>query len=277
MTLKRIDALAEEFIEDTRDRQTNPDRYRPIRTNLVDLDNLIDGITEQTYFVIGGPDKAGKSSLALHLGMCCAASGRGTVDYYCLEELQRQLAMRSLIRLTQFVDRNIIRNVNVNTAHFSELESAAKTLGGIEFYVDDAEFYAEKIIENSIKRHTAFTVIDYLQLLDTNKTKRDDYSKWDTISKMFVQARNQHGLCFIVVYQLGDSGKAYATRSIYRDADLCLEIARKIDITTERPLDNVIHINVRNSRIVKSGECDLALDGGHSRVGNCQDTISINL
>ena len=270
MAPQRVDEITRSVIDEIRRKQEHPELYRPIRTNLEDLDKIIGGITEGIYVVIGGKHKTAKSTLSLHLATVLAASKRGKTSYYSLEELRSQMGTRSLVRLTERTDRTMMRELVLQEEHFEELEAAHKMLtdGKVDLWIEDAEFAAEKIIAASLKDGSKFVVVDYLQLLQSKMARNDDYTRWDAISAQFVRARNEHGICFIVVYQIGDSGKAYATRSVYRDADLIIEVERKTDLVTEKELEEFIHVKVRRSRICPAGECDLSFSGAHSRVGN---------
>jgi len=269
--LQRIDDVTRTVIDEARRKQEHPEDFRPIKTNLEDLDAIIGGITEGLYVVVGGAFKTGKSSLALHIATALAASGRGRTEFYSLEELRDQMGTRSLVRLTDKVDRTMMRNLVLQKQHFDELESAQNLLkeGKVNLWLDDGLSQVEVIIKTSTDNGAKFVIVDYLQLLESKTGHRDSYvQQWDEISAQFVRARNQTKITFIVVYQIGEQGKAYGSRAVYRDADLIIEVERKIDIVTEKELEELIHINVRRSRICMSGECDLAFSGAHSRVGN---------
>jgi len=67
MALKRVDEITRSVIDETRRKQEHPEDFRPIKTNLEDLDKIIGGITEDDYVVIGGKFKTGKTALALHI------------------------------------------------------------------------------------------------------------------------------------------------------------------------------------------------------------------
>jgi len=271
MSIQRIDEIARKVIDDTRRKQEHPEDFRPILTNLEDLDKIIGGITESLYVVIGGKHKTGKSSLALHIASALATSGRGRTEFYSLEELREQMGTRSLVRLTNTVDRTMMRNLVLQEQHFEELEAAHGMLmeGKVNLWLEDTESTVETIIKAAVDNKAKFVIIDYLQLLESKAKKTDSYvQQWDQISAQFVRARNQHEICFVVVYQIGEQGKAYGSRAVYRDADLIIEVERKIDVVTTKELEELIHINVRRSRICMSGECDLAFSGAHSRVGN---------
>jgi len=279
MALKRVDEITRSVIDETRRKQEHPEDFRPIKTNLEDLDKIIGGITEDDYVVIGGKFKTGKTALALHIATAIATSKRGRVDYYCLEERQAQIGIRSLVRLTEKTDKTTMRQLLLQEEHFNELEIAQKMLadGKVDLWLEDVEFTVEKIIETTIKNKARFLVIDYLQLLQSSRRGKDDYTRWDAISAQFLRARNEHSLCSIVVYQIGKSGEAYATSAIYRDADIIIEIERKKDIVTEKDLEEFIHVNVRRSRVCAGDECDISFSGAHSRVGNVPalDTLTL--
>lgn len=270
--LERIDVLTERALEDIKHRQEHPELYRPIPSNLEDLDELIGGFLEADYVVIGGKHKVGKSSLLLHIAMAIATSGRGRVDYYSLEEMKRQMAIRALSRQTVATNRTMIRNLTLQPHNIKELEDAHKTIAdaNIDLWVADNIFTPEEMIERAIAdgSTTRFIAIDYLQLMMIKKDAEKEYQKWDKISAMMIRARNEYGLGILMTYQIGDNDKAYGTRSVYKDADLLMEVERDIDKITEIEKKESVRVNILRSRICGSGKCELGFDGPHSRVHN---------
>ena len=270
--LERLDALTERTLKDIQYRQANPDLFRPILTHLDDLDELIGGLMEAEFTVIGGKAKVGKSSILLHLAMAIATSGRGRVDYYSLEEMKRQMAIRALTKQTKVTNRTMIRKLILQEYHLDELQEAHNSIAdaNIDLWIADNIFTPEEIIERTIAPGsvTRFIAIDYLQLMMLEKEPQKDYLKWDKISAMLLRARNEYGIGIIMTYQIGDNDMAYGTRSIYKDADLLIEVDRKVDKITEKEEPESMTVKILRSRVCGSGKCELGFDPAHSRVHN---------
>jgi len=266
--LEPIGVIARREIDELKYKQAHPELFRPIPTGLTDLDKIISGITESTFTVVGGSAKAGKSTMLLHLGTAIAASGRGKTLFYSLEEIRGQIGQRSLSRLSMKTSRTMMRELTMTDTNFVDLEIHQRELEKIDLLVDDGITEAEQIINYAIQEKAKFVVCDYLQLMTDRMGNDDGWERWDAISRKFVNARNQHKIAFIISYQIGDSGKAYGTRSIYRDADLILEVSQAKDELMQRELQSELLIKVKPSRVCLGGKCTVYINGAYNRLSD---------
>jgi replicative DNA helicase len=266
MTGQKLVAVAQQAIDELEEKQKNPELYRPVKFNIPELDRIVGGVIQPSYVVIGGSAKVGKTAFAVHTANVIASVGRGSVKYYSLEELRKQVAVRSLTRLTTVVNRTNIRDLTLTSEHFVELRRAVEGLKNVDMWLEDSIYNADAIIKDMKETGIQIGVIDYLQLMEGGHPGQKENERFDTISRMFVQARNKYNLTFIVIYQLNDEGKAFGTRSVYKDADLILQVVPMYD-NDDEIIPGKLYIEVLPSRQAEgNAKVEVAFSGAHSRI-----------
>jgi predicted ATP-dependent serine protease len=266
ITSMQIGALSHLTLAEQKEWQEHPELHRPVRTNITKLDRAIGGFLEGSYVVIGGKWKSGKTTVAQHIATVLGVAKRGKVKYYLLEELKRQMAIRSMTRLTPAITRSDFRNVVLTEDNLAELEKAAKMLDAVDMEIDDGLNKMRMIIDDAIANKVTWAVVDYFQLL-TDAIGRQENERLDAVSRMIMEARNKFGITFIVIYQLNDRGKAHGTRSLYRDADMILEIKAGEEENTEEEIPGSMFIDVLPGRSCPGGaHVEISFSGAHSRI-----------
>ena len=277
ITSSQIGKLSHETLAEMRLQQEHPELYRPIKWNITKLDRATGGILEGSYVVIGGKWKSGKTTVAQNIATVLGTAKRGLVLYYLLEEMKKQMAVRSMTRLSPTITRTHIRNVELDEDMFKELDMAANMLDSVNMEVDDGLTRVKDIIATAIERGARWVVIDYFQLL-MDPVGRQENERLDAISRMIMEARNKHGITFIVVYQLNDKGKAYGSRAVYRDADMILEISKGEEENTGEEIPGTMFVDVLPGRSCPGGaHVEISFSGAHSRIMDRPTFDAVNL
>ena len=273
MSDEKIYDIAGKNIEKWRLQMEHPELYRPIPTGLKELDRWIGGILEGAYYVLGGPHKSAKTTLALQLGMRLAAVDRGRVDYFQLEEIKESMATRALVHGTQRVDRTKIRDLTLGEEDFKDLEKSQAMLKNINLFVEDNEGSAKKICSLAAEHEAKFVIVDYLQLMWDNATgQQNESTRLESISRTFIKERNAsvnagHPRTFIVVYQLNEQGKAHGTRTVYKDCDGAIEIVPSEDKERGESIEGSIDLHILPGRVWQGGHTiTLGFSGAHSLI-----------
>jgi predicted ATP-dependent serine protease len=273
MTMQRIDELAAQNIELWQRQMEHPEDYRPIKTNLADLDRHIGGILDNAYYVIGGPHKSAKTTLALQLAMTLSTHGR--TDYFQLEEVRSSMATRALVHGTKLTDRTMIRDLKLESAQFADLHTSQKMLEKADLWIEDTVNTAQQIIDIAIKDNARFCVVDYLQLLNDNNRQVNEATRLESISRQFITARNAAAnsggkRTFIVVYQMNEQGKAHGSRTVYKDCDGALEVCQSKDpLHPKEFIDGSIDIHILPGRVWQGGHTvQMSFNGAHSLIRN---------
>jgi predicted ATP-dependent serine protease len=270
MTIQRIDEIAAQNIELWKRQMEHPEEYRPIKTNLRDLDRRIGGILDNAYYVIGGPHKSAKTTFAMHLAMVLGTHGR--TDYFQLEEIKASMGTRALVHGTKLADRTMIRDLSLYEPQFKDLEQSQKMLRSTDLWIEDAVNTADQIIAKANEDDARFTIIDYLQLMTDNSRQINESTRLESISRKFIAGRNAAANAgkkrtFIVVYQMNEQGKAHGSRTVYKDCDGALEIVPTVDHVRKEEVEGSIDIHILPGRVWVGGQTiTLAFNGAHSLI-----------
>ena len=270
MSMQRIDEIAAQNIVNWKRQMEHPEEFRPIKTNLRELDRRIGGILDNCYYVIGGPFKSGKSTVAMHLAMVLGTHGR--TNYFQLEEIKSSMATRALVHGTKFTDRTTIRDLKLYDQHFKDLESSQKMLASTDLWIEDGINTAAAIIKKSDEDDARFTIVDYLQLMTDNSRQINEATRLEGISRQFIAGRNAAANAgkkrtYIVVYQMNEQGKAHGSRTVYKDCDGALEISMAKDKVRGEEEDGSIDIHILPGRVWQGGyHVSLAINTAHSLI-----------
>lgn len=272
MSLKKIDIAAKETVANLRTQKANPDLYKPIDTGIHELNMAIGGMPNKAYIAIGGKEGVGKTAVIMHLMTNLALAGRGKVLHFGLEEVEEETAIRALTRQSATVDRTMIRDLTLEEEHFQELERISKTLERVDLYTEDAIFTMEQIIRVAIEQQAYYVAIDYLQLA-ADRYGKNEAERLTAISRQIVQARNKYGIGFLVAFQLNEKGSAFGSRSVYKDANLVIQIEEVKDENKEI-VPGVLDLVIKKSRISGKLRCTVNFSGAYSRI---TDVINISV
>lgn len=156
-------------------------------TGIVGLDNLTGGMFPGDFIVIGGRPSMGKTAVALSMALGCARAGGG-VAIASLEMSASSLAMRAISEATPTRGSGIAytdaRKGNVSQEQAEQFVLSAQDIASLPIQIippthrDIGAIYASakraaKIFEGQ-GRKMEMLVVDYLQLIRSNKQSRID-------------------------------------------------------------------------------------------------------
>ena len=265
MTSKLLYEATTEAIASLEYKMEHPELFRPVDTGIPSLNKAVGGIIPGTYVAILGKAKVGKTTVMNHFATMIASAQRGRVNYNTLEELQQALAIRSLTRLTTKTTREHIRDLVLEEEHFEELRKVNEMLKDVDMYLEDRAFRMSDIIASALKEEAKWVVVDYAQLLEDGGAKNEQELQVNT-GKQIMKARNEHGLTFVVAYQLNEDGKIHGSRAAYKDADLVLQI-NEVKGANNEVIQGSLEIEVLASRQAASySRHEVAANMAHGRI-----------
>lgn len=273
--MRQVHVVAKEYIDTLEIDHWTPERFRPVSTGIDKLDETIGGIKPGMYVALGGGAKSGKSTFETHLAVQLAKAKRGKVGIFGLEELAEQTASRLIMRETVNVDRNDAYRLTINAEGFEEMRAVQARMVEYDLWVEDSVFELNEILAICDAEDIGYVFIDYMNLLSFGEY-RNESERLSAISRKIIAARNASAkkgreenkspITVFMLYQLNDQDKALGSRTVYRDADLIMEVGPALDFDDE-PIDGKLNINVLPSRMAK--ECKgirVNFSGAHSRI-----------
>ena len=150
------------------------------------LDQMTSGFQKGDLIVLAGRPSMGKTALALCMG-AAAAQRNFSVGVFSLEMAAEQLALRMLSTEAGIAHHNI-RNATITSDEWVELTNAAARLAEMKVFIDDTPMLnimdvRTKARKLKIEHNLQFLIIDYLQLVNTNRRHENRHQEVSEISR----------------------------------------------------------------------------------------------
>ncbi|MSP77997.1 MAG: replicative DNA helicase [Dehalococcoidia bacterium] len=152
----------------------------PIRTKMVQLDELLGGLQRSDLVILAARPSVGKSALALNMARNAAAEG-ASVGFFSLEMSKEQLALRLLAAETGIEGRQWAR---MRAGLYGQYEAerlidAVGKLSELKLYMDDTPMLRVMEIRSRARRLAMqhgldLLIVDYLQLISGPNARSDN-------------------------------------------------------------------------------------------------------
>jgi hypothetical protein len=162
--------------------------------------------------------------------------------------------------------------MDVTGEHIQAIRELGEEFGKTNVFITDDIFSPSEIIQIALANKLDLVVVDNLNLVDM--PGKNESEKLDNAMKLFIMARNKHGINFIIVYQLNDTGLALGSRTMYRGADMLIQLKQCVDYVSGLPVEGRIEVETHRSRRSGAGKAELSFDGDASRFLNM---VSVDL
>jgi len=215
-TPKEIALEAQERAQDRQDKRGLPNNV--IRTGLEGLDAAMSGIRPGDYVLVSGKEKSGKTTLAFNI-----------FEHVVFQQQKRSIVVSLEMKIPEITDRLISQMGKINLTNIlngwmntGEMDSFCATTVRIadgKFQFRDDIFSLGQIV-GAIRQYKAqnpdleFAIVDYLQLIDGEKTKEDKREAAIAhISRTLRRLAGELNLAMIVLVQLNEDGQVRESRS----------------------------------------------------------------
>lgn len=232
-------------------------------TGITGLDNILGGLQKSDLIILAARPAMGKSTLALNLAYNVANSQDKEVLFYSLEMSTAQLVNR-LISSVSGVNSERMRTGDLTQDEFNRIYSAAGDISELPIkFCDVADVSTRRILtlarREAHKRDISMIVIDYLQLISSNRRDGNRVQEISEISRglklmakelnvpvlalsqlsRYVEQRDDHRP---MLSDLRDSG------SIEQDADIVMMLYRDGYYNKDCESPNVTELIVNKHR-----------------------------
>ena len=149
-----------------------------LATGFTDLDTKTAGLQKSDLILIAARPSMGKTALALNIAQNVGIRQNLHVAIFSLEMAREQLVNR-LFAMESHVDAQKIRTGDLSSAEWSDLIEGAETIGESSLMIDDtpaisAAQMRSKCLKFQMDRGLDLVIIDYLQLMSANTSRRND-------------------------------------------------------------------------------------------------------
>ncbi len=213
-----------------------------ISTGFRHLDEYTSGLQKSDLIVLAARPSMGKTSLALNIALN-AAINEIVVGLFSLEMSAEQLTLRLLSTESQIAHQNI-RNATISSEEWMELTKVAARLSDYKFFIDDTASLTvmdlrAKARKLKVEQNLQFLVVDYLQLLNSNKKHENRHQEVSEISRSLKALAKELEIPILALSQLSRAVDSRMDKrpmlsdlresgAIEQDADLIMFLYRDI-------------------------------------------------
>ena len=155
--------------------KTDPDAAAGQPTGFSALDKVLVGMGPGDLILVGARPGMGKTSFAMNIASKVALQSKKTVCVFSLEMSAEQLVSR-MLSSEALVDSYAIRSGNLSNEDWEKIARASSVLSECEILIDDTAGISATGMRAKLRRikNLGLIVIDYLQLMQSDNTKKND-------------------------------------------------------------------------------------------------------
>lgn len=169
------------------------------------LDQMTSGFQNSDFIVLAARPSMGKTALALSIGLSAARNGFAT-GIFSLEMSAEQLTLR-LLSAESGIGHHNIRNATISSDEWMDLTNVAAQLAEMKVFIDDTAMLNIMDLRAKARKLKAehglqFLIIDYLQLLHSNKKHENRHQEVSDISRSLKALAKELNIPIIALSQL---------------------------------------------------------------------------
>jgi replicative DNA helicase len=176
-----------------------------VPTGYEQLDRLTLGFQGGDLIVLAARPSMGKTALALRFAFHAAACGK-TVGFFSLEMSAEQLTLR-LLSSESGIPHYQIRNASISSQDWIRLTGVAGNLSQAKLFIDDTAMVTimdirAKARKLKMEQKLDVLVIDYLQLINSNRVHENRHQEVSEISRSLKALAKELNIPIIALSQL---------------------------------------------------------------------------
>ncbi|HXW86151.1 MAG TPA: replicative DNA helicase, partial [Candidatus Bathyarchaeia archaeon] len=169
------------------------------------LDQMTSGFQKGDLVVLAARPSMGKTALALCMGSHVSAQQK-TVGFFSLEMSAEQLTLR-LLSLESGIAYHHIRNATITSDEWIELTNVAARLAHFKLFIDDTPMVnimelRAKARKLKIEHNLEFIIVDYLQLITTDRRYENRHQEVSVISRSLKALAKELNVPILALSQL---------------------------------------------------------------------------
>ncbi len=184
---ERLFTILQSSFERIQHIHNNPSEMEGVPTGLIDLDRILNGLQKSDLILLAARPSMGKTALALNIAVNAAEKNK-TVAIFSLEMSKIQLGNRLLST------RSGVNSLHLNTGNLSDddmnqLINALEELSKLKMFIDDTAGSSLLELRSKARRikhehGLDLIVIDYLQLMQGQRTRNSEMNRQQEISEI---------------------------------------------------------------------------------------------
>lgn len=256
-----------------------------IATGFYDLDYKTAGLQPSDLILIAARPSMGKTAFALNIAEYVALRSNITTAIFSLEMSQDQLVKR-LLAMNARVDSQSIRTGNLSADEWASLMESARIIGNSNLIIDDTSSISvselrSKCRKLKLEKNLGLVIIDYLQLMTTNKRAESRQHEISEISRGLKSLAREINVPIIALSQLSRAVESRPDKrpmlsdlresgAIEQDADVVMFIYRDEYYNPNTQEPGVSEIIIGKQRNGPTGTVKLAYQGHLTKFANLE-------
>jgi len=176
-----------------------------IPSGFAQLDEMTSGFQNSDFIVLAARPSMGKTALAMCIALAAARNGVST-GIFSLEMSAEQLTLR-LLSAESGIGHHNIRNATISSDEWIDLTNVAAQLAEMKIFIDDTAMLnimdlRAKARKLKVEHGLQFLVVDYLQLLHSNKKHENRHQEVSDISRSLKALAKELNIPIIALSQL---------------------------------------------------------------------------
>lgn len=249
------------------------------------LDLMSSGFQNGDLIVLAARPSMGKTALALSIGEYAALHGY-SVGVFSLEMSAEQLTLRLLSSVAHIAHQNI-RNATITSDEWVELTNVAAQLAEVKLFIDDTAGISLMELRARARKLKAehnlqFLIIDYLQLIHTNRRHENRHQEVSEISRSLKALAKELNVPILALSQLSRAVDSRMDKrpmlsdlresgAIEQDADLIMFLYRDIVYNPEAEHPALSEVIIGKQRNGPTGTVYLNFEREYTRFQDIED------
>ena len=259
----------------------NPEKTEGVKTKLIGLDKLLNGLQKSDLILLAARPSMGKTALALNIARNAASLGK-RVAVFSLEMSKGQLAKR-LLSTTSGVNSQYLNIGELSDNDMTSLMHAADELSELKMFIDDTAGQSLLEMRSKVRRlaHEVgldLIVIDYLQLMQGGR-QENRQQEISEISRSLKALAREMDVPILALSQLSRSVELRAEKkpqlsdlresgSLEQDADIVMFLYRDEYYNREGGNENIAELIIAKNRNGPTTAVNLYFDKETMRFGD---------
>lgn len=249
------------------------------------LDSMSSGFQRGDLIILAARPSMGKTALALSIGEYATLHGY-SVGVFSLEMSAEQLTLRLLSSVAHIAHHNI-RNATITSDEWVELTNVAAQLAEVKLFIDDTAGISLMELRARARKLKAehnlqFLVIDYLQLIHTNRRHESRHQEVSEISRSLKALAKELDIPILALSQLSRAVDSRMDKrpmlsdlresgAIEQDADLIMFLYRDIVYNPETEHPALSELIVGKQRNGPTGTVYLNFEREYTKFQDIED------
>jgi len=169
------------------------------------LDQMTSGFQNGDFIILAARPSMGKTALSMCMALA-AARNNFSVGIFSLEMSAEQLTLR-LLSAESGISHHNIRNATISSDEWIDLTNVAAHLAELKLFIDDTAMLnimdlRAKARKLKVEHGLQFLVIDYLQLIHSNKKHENRHQEVSDISRSLKALAKELNIPIVALSQL---------------------------------------------------------------------------